>query len=105
MKYVCNKKCAISIDGGVKARYNPGQVVEAKECPSHFAELPGQVDFLASPEDVLTNTKWAFEDAHGAVLEAYDVSVTRGTKAEVVAQILDARERAVADTGLPPKAE
>lgn len=105
MKYVCVRKCNIAIDGARKQLYKPGNVVDTKKCPSHFEPLNGPVQFGTSTEDVLLNSEWTFEDAEAFIKDAYDIELERKSKPEVVTQIIDARERFVADPELPPKAE
>ncbi len=104
MKYKCVKNCFIEHNGLVQ-RFNTGQVIEADKCPTHFVGIEdSKVNFLTSGKDELLNTKWSLAEAKEAVKAAYGVTLTGKKKETLVKQILDARERATAPEGLPPKA-
>ncbi len=101
MKCVCRKPCFIEAPNGRNTRYNPGQVAEFVECPTHFSSLEEDVvvvDFLNSSPDVLLNSSWSYAAAFTAVQSAYAIDLVRDastTKANLVSQIMDARDRHV----------
>ena len=110
MKCICRVKSFATPIGAPRHRmYSPGQVDEFEKCPTHFNPLSkAKVDFLTASKEELTSVKWKFEDAYAAVIEAYEVELFRedGTKkSEIVAQILDARERATDKSIGVPKAQ
>ncbi len=106
MKCICTAKCFIKHDGRT-ARFNPGQVIEFEECPTHFEELKENtpLDFLTSGEEKLLNTKWRLEDAKKAIKAAFGVTLTGKKKETIVKQILDARNRSVDTTTVVPAAQ
>jgi len=97
MKFVCVKKCQVRDDFGQVHLVYPGEVFDLEEKPSHFERL-GQarvVNFLEASEAELLNMEWKFSEASKTIKEKYGIELKRQSKAEVVAQILDARYRAV----------
>lgn len=80
-----------------------GEIHDLPECPTHFSSLEDEdtqreVNFLTDGEEALMELKWKFSDAAEAVKEAYDADLKKHedtTKADIVAQILDARYRAL----------
>jgi len=102
MKCVCRRKCYITPPaGGRPIRYNPGDVETFKKCPLHFVPLEdAAIDFLTASEAELTEATWLFEDAKKVILDKFNVALKKESKAKVVAQILDVRER---EANQPPK--
>lgn len=108
MKCVCRQTCWVRPDGTSKPRlFDEGVVWDFEKCPTHFEviestpEKPNiEVDFLSASEEELLSTKWKFEDAAAVIGEAYKVELKKGKKADIVAQILDARYRAVEGTDI-----
>jgi len=101
MKFVCKTPCYINLDG-MNRRYNPGQVVEAEKCPTHFKPVSDAVDFLTASAEELIAAKWSRADAVKAVKDAFGVDITAKKKDTIVAQIIDARERSTGDPDAKP---
>ena len=76
-------------------RYFKAGTVEAfDELPPHFEALEERpIDFTTAYEDELMEAKWTMKEANDAMKAAYGVALKRGSKAELVNQILDIRFR------------
>ena len=75
--------------------FTKGEVAEFKKCPPNFRPLTDKIDFTTASEAELLEAKWKFSDAFNAVKEEYGVELKKTDKADIVAQILDARYRQV----------
>lgn len=101
MEYVCKTKCYVKGPDGRLHLFRPGQVVELDGPSIHFVVVEDHtLNFGKATEDELMGVKWEFMDAKAFVKTQYNVTLKRGRKSEVVAQILDARFRSLqpADT-------
>lgn len=106
MKCVAERATQTRLDSGKIAFFNRDDVEEFKECPPNFRPVAGEVpeadevDFTKAEEAELMAATWKFADAQKAVKEAYGVTLKKKDKENIVAQILDARFRALspADT-------
>jgi len=108
MKYVCLQTCQIKVyekttlvkrGAVVDVPDDPGQRFRCLEDPV----VEYQIDFLKASEQELKNAKWKFADAKKAIGEAYGVELTRedgDKKSDIIAQILDAKYRAINPTVL-----
>lgn len=107
MKCICKEKCFIKGPTGRNVRYNPGDSGDFKKCPASFKYVDSaeEIDFLTAGEEELLNAKWSLGAAQAIVMSTFNIAITGGTdKADVVRQIIDARERFV-DTTQPNKAQ
>lgn len=100
MKQVCLKQCQLRLDGKIHL-VGKGQVVDypdAHTCLKSLEAVEAELDFTTASKETLMETKWKFEDADAAMVEAFNKKLTReqGTKkSEVVEQIMDIRFRAL----------
>jgi hypothetical protein len=76
---------------------SPGRVLEFEECPAHFTVITDDTpaDFINDSEEALMAKKWKFSDAAKAIKEAFSIELKKGSKADIVASIVDARYRVV----------
>jgi hypothetical protein len=96
MKCVADCSCQVWVNGKITF-FMAGQVADFDECPVHFTSLEEKkdIDFARDTEDMLLNSKWSFKQASDAAKELYNVTLKKGSKADLVSQILDARYRKV----------
>lgn len=106
MKYLCLQTCQVRV-GKRPMLVNSGMVVDLPEDPGarfrclEDEEAPHEVDFTKATEQELTAAKWDFKAARLAIYEAYGVELKLeegDKKSDIIAQILDAKFRAVNPT-------
>jgi hypothetical protein len=99
MKCVANVNCQTRLASGKIKMFFRGEVDDFDKCPANFSPLEGEeakeLDFLKASEEELLAAKWTFEAAFVVVSEEFGIKLKRGKKADIVAQILDARYRKV----------
>lgn len=107
MKCICNMRCFLPNSEGRNTRYNPGDIDAFEECPPHFVEVDkaDEVDFLTAGFEELQERDWSFDEADAAMDLVYKMRLVRGSKVEVVNQILDIRDRNDLQPVIPPAAE
>ena len=101
MKYVCLQTCQIR-KGPQILLCEKGEIYELDkpnprfQCIEEKAAPTYSIDFLKASESELKEAKWKFSDAYDAIKEKFDIELEKGSKkSDIVAQILDARFRAV----------
>jgi len=98
MKCVCRGACQVRMPSGKIRFFEVGKVEEFDKCPTGFEAVAleeGKVDFLVAEKDELLEAVWKLADARKTVKKEYGVVLKQGKKADIVAQILDARYRSL----------
>ena len=102
MKAVCIRTCKVMIQG--RSRFvKKGDVVNLEEEHRCFRSLeptptqpePEPIDILKASEEELKEGDWKFKDAYEVIMSELGVKLEKGTKKEVIQQIMDARYRAI----------
>ncbi len=99
MKYLCLRKAQYRNSSKVICMAERGQVISTdQKVGTSFRpmeKVAEEVDFMTSSEDVLMDTTWAFDKAAEVIKAECGIDIKKTDKADVVAQILDARYRQV----------
>jgi hypothetical protein len=105
--YVCRTPCQARMEGDVIKYFSDGQVVEVEddfELPVHFDRLDipeASIDFLTASEEELMASDWKFAAAKDAIKKAFNKTLQKAEKRDVVNQILDIRFRNIDLTPVP----
>ncbi len=98
MKCICKAKCFIKLDGKNR-RFNPGEVIEVDECPTHFESLEGEkssaIDFATAGEEELMAREFDLAKLKEYILKTYDKKAGNIGKKKAVDMLIDCRERAI----------
>ena len=97
MLQVANKTCQYKRKDGKVITVEKGEVVDLPKLHIHCRRVgteSDKVNFAKASESELLASKWKVSDAR-KFLEDLNVELRKGSKEKMVAQILDARYRAV----------
>lgn len=98
IKCVCMVKCQPRNKHGIPQRYDPGDVDEFPECPTHFEPIEGEdkvdLDFATASEDMLNEMEFDLADLKAFIVKTYDQKPGNKGKDKTIAMLLDCRNRA-----------
>lgn len=97
--YTCKQTCQVRMDDGSIRLFERGQVhdFDVQEPPKEHFDLLDDVavDFENNTEAELMATKWTLKQANEACKALFGKELVRGSKKDLVSQILDMRLRKV----------
>ena len=99
MKYLCMRDAQYRDSSKAIRMANRGDVIDTDQKVGvsfkPMEEAVEELDFMVSSEAVLLDATWSFNEAAETVKEHCGIELKKTNKADIVAQIMDARFRQV----------